>query len=100
MGIVGLLLWIIMNSAILISAWNVVRKLRGSPFFSIGFIIFWYAFLLLVPITFQGLQAYQDFVLNAYSWLLLGILFRLATLPVTSLATNTPGALPRRAWIR
>jgi hypothetical protein len=46
--------------------------------------IFWYAFLLLLPFTFQGMQAYQDFVLNAYLWLLLGILFRLPTLPLAA----------------
>lgn len=80
MGVVGLTLWFVMTAAVLISAWKVVRKLRGSPWFPLGFMIFWYAFLLLLPFTFQGMQAYQDFILNAYLWLLLGILFRLPTL--------------------
>jgi hypothetical protein len=80
LGIVGLALWFFMSGAILFSAWKVVRKLKGSPWFPLGFMIFWYAFLLLIPFTFQGLQAYQDFVLNAYLWLLLGILFRLPKL--------------------
>jgi hypothetical protein len=80
MGIVGLLLWLIMSAAILIPAWRVVRKLRGSPWFPLGFMIFWYALILLIPFTFLGLQAYQDFILNAYLWLLLGILFRLPTI--------------------
>jgi hypothetical protein len=69
-----------MSGAVLFSAWKIVRKLKGSPWFPLGFMIFWYAFLLLIPFTFQGLQAYQDFVLNAYLWLLLGILFRLPKL--------------------
>ena len=80
LGIVGLALWFVMSGAVLISAWKVVRKLKGSPWFPLAFMIFWYAFLLLIPLTFQGLQAYQDFVLNAYLWLLLGILFRLPKL--------------------
>jgi hypothetical protein len=40
-------------------------------------VIFWYAFVLLFPSTFGGMQAYQDFVLNAYLWLMLGILWGL-----------------------
>jgi hypothetical protein len=80
LGIVGLALWFVMSGAVLFSAWKVVRKLKGSPWFPLAFMIFWYAFLLLIPLTFQGMQAYQDFVLNAYLWLLLGILFRLPKL--------------------
>ena len=80
MGIGGLILWFVMGFAILFSAWRVVKKLRGSPWFPLAFVIFWYAGLLLFPITFTGIQAYEDFVLNAYLWLLLGILFRLPTL--------------------
>ena len=67
-----------------ISAWPVVKKLRGSPWFPMALVIFWYAGLLLLPMTFTGIQPYEDFVLNAYLWLLLGILFRLPTLPVSS----------------
>jgi hypothetical protein len=84
MGIGGLILWFVMSFAILLSAWRVVRKLRGSPWFPLAFVIFWYAGLLLFPITFNGMQAYEDFVLNAYLWLLLGILFRLPTLALSA----------------
>ena len=84
MGIGGLLLWFVMSSAILISAWRVVKQLKGTPWFPLAFVIFWYAGLLLIPITFNGIQAYEDFVLNAYFWLLLGILFRLPTLAVSA----------------
>lgn len=92
LGIVGLALWIIMSVAVLVSAWKVVRKLRGSPWFPLGFMIFWYAFLLLLPFTFQGMQAYQDFVLNAYLWLLLGILFRLPKLALSAQAASAASA--------
>jgi len=77
LGIVGLLLWIVWTTALVLSAWGVVRKLRGSPWFPLAFMIFWYSFLLLFPMTFTSFVAYQDFVLNAYLWLLVGILFRL-----------------------
>ena len=83
LGIGGLILWLIMSFAIVLSAWKVVKKLRGSPWFPIAFMIFWYAFLLLLPMTFASLVAYEDFVLNAYLWLLLGILFRLPRLALS-----------------
>jgi hypothetical protein len=47
-------------------------------------VIFWYAGLLLLPITFAGIQSYEDFVLNAFLWLLLGVLFRLPTVAVSA----------------
>jgi hypothetical protein len=80
MGIMGLALWIVMSLAILTSAWKVVKSLKGSPLFPIGFVIFWYAFFLLFPATFGSMVAYEDFLLNAYLWLLLGILFRLPSI--------------------
>jgi hypothetical protein len=101
MGIVGLLLWMVMSLSILICAWRVVQKLKGSPWFPIGFMIFLYAFILLIPLTFVGLQAYEDFILNAYLWLLLGVLFRLPKLALAAQADGLTGApsasLP---WIR
>jgi len=93
MGIGGLLLWLVMSFAIIFSAWRVVKSLRGSPWFPIAFMIFWYAGLLLFPLTYAGMQPYQDFVMNAYLWLLLGILFRLPTLAVSAqFAAVQPGA--------
>jgi len=77
MGIGGLVLWLIMSIAIVIGAWRIVLRLRGSPWFPIGFIIFWYAALMFFPFMIGGIQAYEDFVMNAYLWLLLGVLFRL-----------------------
>jgi hypothetical protein len=101
MGIGGLILWQVMSIAIVFSAWRVVKRLRGSPYFPIAFMIFWYAGLLLLPITFAGMQAYQDFVLNAYLWLLLGVLFRLPTLAVSAeFAEFQPNAQMQRPWMR
>jgi hypothetical protein len=92
LGIVGLGLWLVMSAAVLISAWKIVRQLRGSPWFPLAFMIFFYAFLLFLPFTFQGMQAYQDFVLNAYVWLLLGILFRLPKLAALAQSAPAPAA--------
>jgi hypothetical protein len=101
MGIGGLLLWLVMAFSIVFCAWRVVRKLKGSPWFPLAFMIMWYAFLLLLPMTFAAMQAYQDFVLNAYLWLLLGILFRLPKLSLSSeFALCAWPAQTPRAWVR
>jgi hypothetical protein len=96
MGIVGLILWIVMSFAVVRSAWKVVRQLKGSPFFPLAFMIMWFAFLLLFPMTFAAIQAYEDFVLNCYLWLMIGILFRLPTLQLAAqqvaLATQSSSA--------
>jgi hypothetical protein len=90
MGIFGLALWLTMSVAVLVPAWRVVRMLRGSPWFPLGFMIFWYALILLLPLTYLGLQPYQDFILNAYLWLLLGILFRLPTIKLSNPGAGQP----------
>ena len=100
MGVGGLILWFVMSFAILFSAWRVVKKLRGSPWFPLAFVIFWYAGLLLFPMTFTGMQPYQDFVLNAYLWLLLGILFRLPTLAVSAQYAAAVQLRPNIPWMR
>jgi hypothetical protein len=101
MGIGGLILWLVTSLAILFSAWKVVKKLKGSPWFPLGFAIFWYAFFLLFPATYGGMQAYEDFLLNAYLWLLLGILFRLPTLALSAqFAANAPVTQPAPRWMR
>jgi hypothetical protein len=101
MGIGGLILWIVLGVTILFSTWRVVLKLRGSPWFPLGFVIFWYAFFLLFPATFGGIQSYEDFLLNAYFWLLLGLLFRLPTLALSAqFAIGAPDVQPRSRWMR
>jgi hypothetical protein len=93
MGIGGLVLWIAMGVAILFSAWGVVKKLKGTPWFPLAFVIYWYAFFLLFPATFGGIQPYEDFLLNAYFWLLLGVLFRLPTIALSAqFAASAPTA--------
>jgi hypothetical protein len=89
LGIVGLLMWIVLSAAIILSAWKVVQKLRGTPWFPMGFGIFWYSFLVLVPLSYIVFANYQDYVLNAYLWLFLGILFRLPELAAETAQTES-----------
>jgi len=77
LGIVGLILWLFLSIAISVSAWNIASRLRGTPWFPLAFVIFWYAFLLLGPKGYISFVSYQDYLMNAYLWILLGILFRL-----------------------
>jgi hypothetical protein len=101
MGIGGLVLWLIMSAAILACAWRVVMKLRGSPWFPLAFVIFWYDFFLLGPATWGGISAYEDFLLNAYFWLLLGVLFRLPTMALSGqFAIDAPDPQPQHRRIR
>jgi len=88
-GIIGLLLWIVLGASVSISAWKVVKQLRGSPWFPIGFVVFWFSFLLFFPMGYTGLTFYQDFLVNAYFWILIGILYRL---PSLALATQRSAA--------
>jgi hypothetical protein len=73
-------LWIIWVVALLWSGWRVVKQLRQTVYFPIGFAMWWYAVVLLVLLTYFGIQPYQNFVNNAYLWLLVGMLFRLPKL--------------------
>jgi len=84
LGIVGFALWLILSFSICLSAWKVVKRMRGSPLFPLAFVIFWYAFMVLFPLTYNGLNTYQNFVMNAYLWLLIGVLFRLPTMKLAA----------------
>ena len=75
-GIFGLALWLLLGLAITISAWRVVRHLRGTPWFPLAFSMFLYPALVFFPMTYAGMP-YQDFLINAYLWLLVGIQCRL-----------------------
>jgi hypothetical protein len=77
MGVVGLLLWLVLGASISISAWRIAKKLRGSPWFPLAFVIFWFIFMVFFPMGYNTLTFYQDFLVNAYLWILVGILYRL-----------------------
>ena len=80
MGILALVLWVLWSAAMLYYLWKVVRSLRETRLFPIGFAFFWYAVLLLYPLTFLTIAAYENFVCNIYLWILVGVVFRLPQL--------------------
>ena len=88
MGILGPILWIIWTCSLLYFSWKIVRQLRGTIYFPVALSIFWYAFLLLVPFSYNGMAPYQNYVMNAYLWLLIGVLFRLPHLAVAEQAVQ------------
>lgn len=85
LGIIAPFLWLLWTGALLYFCWRIVRQLRETRFFPIAFAIFWFAFLLLYPLTYGGLAPYQNYVCNAYLWMLVGILFRLPDVLTNSL---------------
>jgi len=88
LGILGPILWLLWTSSLILAAYKVVLRLKGTWAFPVAFSILWFAFLLLFPMTFGGIQAFQNFVFNAYFWLLVGVLFRLP-----DLVNQNPGDL-------
>jgi hypothetical protein len=70
--------------------WRIVIELRGAILFPIALVILRYAFLVLAPFTFNGLNAYQNFVMNAYLWLLIGVLYRLPTMKLMAQPAKVP----------
>ena len=83
MGILAPVLWVCWTGFFLYSCWKVVRQLRQTAFFPIAFSITWFAFVLLIPLTFGGTSSYQNYINNAFLWLLAGILFRLPEIAAT-----------------
>lgn len=77
MGILAPILWVLWSSALLWGRWKIARRLRQTSLFPVAFAIVWFAFLLLFPMTFGGTSAYQNYINNAFLWLLVGILYRL-----------------------
>ena len=78
-GIPGLILWLVFSSAVIASCWNVIRRLRRTGLFPVGFVIFLYVFVALFPSMAGGLS-FENFVINAYLCLLLGVFFSLPAL--------------------
>ena len=83
-GIAGPILWLIWATTLVVSCWRVVLKLRRTRMFPLGFAVFWFAFVILFPETFGSINIYQDYVMNATLWLLVGILYRLPELVALS----------------
>lgn len=80
MGVWGPILWLFWVSALLWQGWKIVRNLRETVYFPIGFAIWWYAVVMLVLLMYLSLATYQNFINSAYLWLLTGVLYRLPML--------------------
>ncbi len=94
MGILAPFLWLFWATTLLFYAWRVVKQLRQTVYFPVALSILWYAFLLLFPFTHMGMQPYQNYVMNAYFWLLVGVLFRLPHLARAPQVVTAPVAVP------
>ena len=80
MGIFGVILWFVWVSVLLWQGWKIVRNLRETVYFPLGFAIWWYARGGSCLTHVLRIAAYQNFVNNAYLWLLIGVLYRLPKL--------------------
>lgn len=76
-GILGPILWLLWTISLFASACRVMLKLRGTWAFPVALAIVWFSFILLFPDTWGSLNLYQNFITNAYFWVLIGFLFRL-----------------------
>lgn len=99
MGVLGPILWMAWSFSCLYYQWKVVQQLRGTAYLPVGLSILWFSFLLLVPFTFGSLSTYQNFILNAYFWILTGVLFRLPHLAQQPQAAPAPATVGRRAVV-
>ncbi len=80
LGILGPILWLIWTLSLMWAALKITLSLKGTWAFPVALSILWFAFLLLFPLTWGGIAQYQNFVTNAYFWLLLGVLYKLPDL--------------------
>ena len=80
LGLLGIILWVLWTLHVTLSAFKVAQKLKETPYFPVAASIVWFTFMLLILDTFSGMQSFENYVNNAYLWLLLGILFRLPSL--------------------
>ena len=102
MGIVAPLLWILWTASVLYYSWKVIRRLRETRLFPIALAIGWYAYILLFPWTFASMAGYENYICNAFLWLLVGILFRLPDLLLDTPSPSVVDSIPRRTrgWVQ
>jgi hypothetical protein len=77
LGIIGPILWIAWALTFAITAWFALVHLRQKQTFPVAVAAAYFGCLLLFPLTWAGLVQYQNYVTNAYFWMLAGVLFRL-----------------------
>ena len=97
-GILGPILWLVWSLSLMLAALKVLLKLKGTWAFPVAFSISWFAFFLLFAITWGGIGGFENFVLNAYFWLLVGVLFRLPGLVNQRISMALQGASGPCQW--
>jgi hypothetical protein len=80
-GVVGLALWVGWSVAWVRRQWRIVRMCRGSPAAGTGLVLLGWTLFFLFLHFFAGLQGFQNYLANAYFWLLSGVI---AALPEAS----------------
>jgi len=90
MGIFGPILWLIWSSVLLWQGWKIVKRLRETVYFPLGFAIWWYGVVVLLLFMHLTMALYQNFVNNANLWLLIGVLYRLPVLAQIPQAVPIP----------
>lgn len=92
LGIPGLVLWLAWTVAAVIACWKVASRVRSTVYAPLAFAIAWFVFFLLIPTSYYTIDAYENFVCNAYLWLLIGVLFRLPRLALAGGLNEVPRA--------
>jgi hypothetical protein len=79
-GVIGVLLWLAWTVAWMVRQIRTIRATRDGPLPSVGpVVVVWTAFFLFIGFI-VGYQIFQNYVANAYFWLLSGLLFGAAAL--------------------
>jgi hypothetical protein len=89
-GILGPILWVMMAGTLLVAGWKAARYLSPTPLYPLALAIIWFGFWVLLPFMWSGVDTYQNYIVNAYLWTLVGVLFRLPDL-VTPTGARTFG---------
>lgn len=84
LGVPGLVLWLAWTLSFLISAYRILLRVKNTYLFPVALSIFWFAFLLLFPISWTSLGTFQNYIIAAYFWLLVGVFWRLPHLAAPS----------------
>jgi hypothetical protein len=79
-GIVGLAFWLLWSFAVVKWAWDKAMRLREHPLFFPAFSLAWFVTLKIVVPLWGGMAGFQEFIGNAFLWLSLGLLGRMASL--------------------
>ena len=93
-GIVGLALWIAWSISWVARQWGAIKDARGQRGAAAGFVLFCWMLYFLFFGFFGGLPGFQNYVGNAYFWLLSGMIF---ALPLTANDIGGPRPSASRA---